>query len=128
ASSQQSSNDLASASLESLMNTRVSSVSRHEEELRRTAAAVSIITRDDIRRSGATDVAELLRMVPGADVAQLTSSTWAVSARGFNKLYAKNLLVMVDGRTVYDPAFSGVYWNLQNLVLEDIDRIEVIRG
>jgi len=120
--------DLTSLSLESLLSMKVSSVSRHDEELRNTAAAISVITQEDIRRSGVTDVAELLRMVPGMDVAQLTSNTWAVSTRGFNGQYATKLLVLVDGRTVYDPAFSGVYWQVLNLVLEDIERIEVIRG
>jgi iron complex outermembrane recepter protein len=120
--------DLSSISLESLMNVQVSSVSRHQEELRRSAAAVYVITQEDIRRSGMTDVAELLRTVPGVNVARINSSTWAVSSRGFNAQYATKLLVLVDGRTVYDPSFSGVYWHLQNLVLDDIERIEVIRG
>jgi iron complex outermembrane recepter protein len=126
--SQEQETDLADLSLESLLNMRVTSVSRRQEEMRKTAAAVFVITQEDIRRSGATDIADLLRMVPGVDVAQLTSNTWAVSVRGFNGLYATKLLVQVDGRTVYDPTFSGVFWDRQNLVLEDIDRIEVIRG
>jgi iron complex outermembrane recepter protein len=120
--------DLSEISLESLMNVQVSSVSRHHEELRRSAAAVYVITQEDIRRSGMTDVAELLRTVPGVNVARINNSTWAVSARGFNAQYATKLLVLVDGRTVYDPSFSGVYWNIQNIVLDDIERIEVIRG
>jgi iron complex outermembrane recepter protein len=120
--------DLTSLSLESLLSMKVSSVSRHDEELRNTAAAVYVITQEDIRRSGLTDVAELLRMVPGMAVAQLTSNTWAVSTRGFNAQYATKLLVLVDGRTVYEPQFSGVYWQVLNLVLEDIEKIEVIRG
>src|SRR5919198_3260567 len=85
--SQEDKPDLTSLSLESLLNVRVSSVSRHQEELRKTAAAAFVITQDDIRRSGVSDIADLLRMVPGLDVAQLTSNTWAVSARGFNGLY-----------------------------------------
>src|SRR5438132_7465336 len=106
----------------------MNSVSRHQEELRKTPAAVYVITQEDIRRSGVTDVAELLRMVPGIQVAQINSNVWAVGARGFSAEYSTELLVLVDGRTVYDPTFSGVYWREQNLVLEDIDRIEVIRG
>ena len=127
-SAQQDGADLTSISLESLMNTQVTSVSRHEEELRKTAAAVYVITQEDIRRSGATDITDLLRMVPGVQVAQINSSVSAVGARGFNFEYSTKLLVLVDGRTVYNPTFSGVYWHLQNLILEDIERIEVIRG
>ena len=120
--------DLSDMSLESLMNLRVSSVSRNLEELKGSAAAIYVITQEDIRRSGMTDLAELFRMVPGLNVAQINSSTWAVSARGFNAQYAAKLLVLIDGRTVYDPSFSGVYWYMQNLVMEDIERIEIIRG
>src|SRR5437870_1410199 len=127
-SSQQGGNDLTTLSLENLLSTEVTSVSRHQEELRKTPAAVYVITQEDIRRSGVTDVAELLRMVPGVQVAQINSNVWAVGARGFSAEFSNKLLVLVDGRTVYDPTFSGVYWRLQNLVLEDIDRIEVIRG
>src|SRR5207248_328993 len=128
ASAQGDEKDLSTTSLENLMNMQVTSVSRRAEELRSTPAAVYVITQEDIQRSGVTDVAGLLRMVPGIDVAQLSSSTWAVSARGFSAQFAGQLLVQVDGRTVYDPDFSGVYWNLQNLVLEDIEKIEVVRG
>ncbi len=124
----QSENELSAMSLEKLLDLRVSSVSRREEKLQRTAAAVYVITREDIRRAGATDLADLLRMVPGVHVAQLNSSVWAISARGFASQYATKMLVLVDGRSVYDPSFSGVYWHLQNLVLADIERIEVIRG
>jgi iron complex outermembrane receptor protein len=120
--------DLSAISLESLMNVQVSSVSRHQEDLRESAAAIFVITQEDIRRSGMTDVAEILRMVPGLNVAQINGHTWAVSARGFNEQYSTKLLVLIDGRTVYDPTFSGVYWHLQNMVLEDIERIEIIRG
>jgi len=127
-SAQQSIPDLTTASLEDLFSMEVTSVSRHQEELRKTPAAVYVITQEDIHRSGVTDVAELFRMVPGIQVAQIESSIWAVSARGFNAEYSTKLLIIVDGRTVYDPTFSGVYWRLQNFVLEDIERIEVIRG
>src|SRR5258705_51224 len=120
---QEIANELADSSIENLMYMQVTSVSRRHEELRSTSAAVYVIPSDDIRRSGVTDIAELLRMVPGMNVAQSNSSVWAISARGFNSQYSTKLLVAVDGRSVYDPTFSGVYWNLQNLVLQDIDRI-----
>ena len=120
--------DLSQASLEQLMSIEVTSVSKKEQKLSRVAAAISVITQEDIRRSGARNIPDLLRMVPGMDVAQVDANTWAVSARGFNDLYANKLLVMIDGRSVYDPAFGGVLWDLQDVPLEDIDRIEVIRG
>lgn len=87
-----------------------------------------MITQEDIRRSGATDIPDLLRMVPGLDVAQINANTWAISARGFNLQFANKLLVLVDGRAVYSPLFGGVYWDTVDVPLEDIDRIEVIRG
>ena len=122
------SQDLSSLSIEALMDVRVTSVSRKSEPLSRTAAAIHMITQEDIRRSGATSIAELLRMVPGLDVAQMDGNTWAISARGLNAQYANLLLVLIDGRTVYSPTTNGVYWDVQDTVLEDIDRIEVIRG
>lgn len=115
-------------SIEALMNLQVTSVSRKSEPLSRAAAAVTVITQEDIRRSGATSIPELLRLVPGLDVAQMDASTWAITARGFNSQYAAYMLVLVDGRTVYDPGFNGVRWDGQDTVLEDIDRIEVICG
>ena len=93
-----------------------------------TAAAVSVLTHDDIRRSGATSIPEALRLVPGLDVARVDAHTWAISSRGFNDVFANKLLVMIDGRTVYTPLFSGVFWDEQDTVLEDIERIEVVRG
>lgn len=120
--------DLSQASLEQLMSIEVTSVSKKEQKLSRVAAAVFVITQEDIRRSGARNIPDLLRMVPGMDVAQADANTWAVSARGFNDTYANKLLVMIDGRSVYDPAFGGVLWDVQDVPLEDIDRIEVIRG
>jgi iron complex outermembrane recepter protein len=128
ASSQQRTADLADRSLEDLMNIEVTSVSKTEEPLSRTAAAVFIIGRDDIAHSGATNIPDLLRMVPGADVAQINSNTWAVSARGFNARFSDELLVMVDGRPVYTQTFGGVFWDALDLPLDDIERIEVIRG
>jgi iron complex outermembrane receptor protein len=125
---QNSSADLANESLEDLMNIRVTSVSKQEQKVSRTAAAIFVITAEDIRRSGATNIPDLLRMVPGVDVAQINANTWAISVRRFNGRYSNELLVMVDGRTVYTPTFGGVFWDVLDLPLEDIERIEVIRG
>jgi iron complex outermembrane receptor protein len=110
------------------MNIEVTSVSKMEQKLSRVAAAIFVISQEDIRRSGATNIPDLLRMVPGLDVAQINGSTWAIGSRGFNGQFANKLLVMVDGRTVYSPTFSGVFWDTLDLPLEDIERIEVIRG
>src|SRR6185437_7567783 len=82
----------------------------------------------DIKRSGATNIPDLLRMVPGVNVAQAGAHDWAVTVRGDNSQFANKLLVLIDGRTVYNPAFSGTFWEVQDTLLEDIDRIEVIRG
>src|SRR5262245_36975219 len=120
--------DLTSLSLEDLMNVKVTSVSRRPQSLAETAAAVFVITQDDIRRSGATSLPEALRMVPGIEVARIDANKWAITARGFNGRFANKLLVMIDGRSVYTPLFSGVFWDAQDTVLEDIDRIEVVRG
>jgi iron complex outermembrane receptor protein len=125
---QQKSPDLTERSIEDLMNIEVTSVSKKEEKLARTAAAIFVITAEDIRRSGANSIPALLRMVPGLDVAQINASTWAISSRGFNDQIANKLLVLIDGRTVYSPLFNGVYWDVQEVPLEDIERIEVIRG
>lgn len=120
--------DLTQVSLEDLMNIRVTSVSKKEQRLLKTPAAVFVITQEDIHRSGATNIPDLLRMVPGVDVARITANTWAISIRGFNTRYSDKVLVLIDGRNVYTPSFSGVYWDQQDVPLEDIDRIEVIRG
>jgi iron complex outermembrane receptor protein len=119
---------LADLSLEDLVNLKVSSVSKKDEKLNDAAAAIFVLSNDDLRRSGATTVADALRLVPGLQVAAIDSSTWAVSARGFNSQYANKLLVMIDGRSVYSPIFSGTYWDAQQVFLDDVDRIEVIRG
>ncbi len=111
-----------------LMQMEVSSASRKAQSLSDTAAAAFIISQEDIRRSGATSIPEALRLAPGIDVARINSSSWAITARGFNGRYANKLLVLMDGRTLYTPLFSGVFWNLQDTLLEDIERIEVIRG
>jgi iron complex outermembrane receptor protein len=120
--------DLTQASLEDLMNIQVTTVSKKEQTLRTAGAAVFVITQEDIRRSGATNIPDLLRMVPGVNVAQMSASTWAISIRGFNDVFADKVLVLIDGRSVYNPITSGVSWDQQDLPLEDIERIEVIRG
>jgi iron complex outermembrane recepter protein len=120
--------DLTSQSLEDLMNVEVTSASKKEQTLSRVAAAIFVITKEDIRRSGATNIPDLLRMVPGLDVAQIDANTWAISARGLNEQFSNKLLVMVDGRSVYTPTFGGVYWDTVDVPLDDIERIEVVRG
>ncbi len=119
---------LADWDLEDLMNLTVTSVSKKEQKVSETAAAVFVITQEDIRRTAATSIPEALRMVPGIQVARVDANKWAISARGFNGRFANKLLVMIDGRVVYNPLFSGVIWETQDTVLEDVDRIEVIRG
>jgi iron complex outermembrane receptor protein len=120
--------DLTQKSLEDLMSIKVTSVSKKEQTTSQAAGAVFVISREDIRRSGALNIPDLLRMVPGLDVAQIDGGKWAVSARGFNGQYSDKLLVLVDGRTVYTPIFAGVFWDSQNMALDTIERIEVIRG
>ena len=119
---------LKSLSLEDLMNVEVTSVSRHPEKLSRTASAIQVITAEDIRRSGATNIAEALRLADNLDVARQSAYAWSITARGFNTSLANKLLVLIDGRTVYTPLFSGVFWDVQNYLLADIERIEVISG
>jgi iron complex outermembrane recepter protein len=120
--------NLSQASLEDLMNIEITSASRKEQRATDVAAAVFVITHEDILRSGMTSVPDLLRLAPGVEVAQINSNKWAVSVRGFNGLYANKLLVLVDGRSLYNRLFSGVLWDFEDVVLDDIDRIEVIRG
>jgi iron complex outermembrane recepter protein len=122
------SDDLTELSLEELMNVEVTSVSKRTETISEAAAAVYVLTREDIRRAGVTSIPEALRLVPGLQVARGTSNTWSISARGFNGRFANKLLVLIDGRSVYTPLFSGVFWDVQDTLLEDIERIEVIRG
>jgi iron complex outermembrane recepter protein len=128
AGSQETPKDLSTKSIEDLMNIEVTSVSKKEQKLSRIASAIFVVTQDDIRSSGATNIPDILRMVPGLDVAQINGNTWEISSRGFNAQYANKLLVLIDGRTVYSPLFAGVYWDVQDVPLEDIDRIEAIRG
>ena len=120
--------DLTKLSLEELMNIEVTSVSKKTEKLSKAAAAIFVITQEDIRRSGVTSIAEALRLAPGIEVARVDAHTWAISARGFNDVFANKLLVLLDGRSIYTPLFSGVFWDQQDTLLEDIERIEVIRG
>ncbi|MCH7959135.1 MAG: TonB-dependent receptor plug domain-containing protein, partial [Candidatus Hydrogenedentes bacterium] len=115
-------------SLEELLNIEVTSVSKKAEKRTEAAAAIFVITSEDIRRSGVRSIPDALRMVPGLAVAQLDANKWSVSSRGFAGRFSFKLLVLIDGRSVYTPQFGGVYWEAQDVVFEDIDRIEVIRG
>jgi iron complex outermembrane recepter protein len=128
ARAQEKQTDLTTLNIEDLMNIDVTSASKKEQKLSQVAAAIFVITKEDIHRSGITNLPDLLRMAPGMDVAQVTASAWAVSARGFNGQYAPTLLVLIDGRSVYTPVFSGVYWDAQAVPLDSIERIEIIRG
>ena len=128
ASAQNNQVDVTTMSVEDLMNMQITSVSKRTQKVADAAAAVYVITQDDIRRSGATNIPEALRLAPGIQVARIDENKWAISARGFNGRFADKLLVLIDGRSVYTPLFSGVYWNVQDVMLEDVDRIEVIRG
>jgi iron complex outermembrane receptor protein len=120
--------ELAQLSLEELMNILVTTVAGVEEELFRTPAALHVITAEDIRRAGHRRVSEALRLAPGVFVGVINSQSYAVGTRGFNGGLANKTLVLIDGRAVYDPLFGGTFWNVQDVLLEDIDRIEVIRG
>ena len=120
--------DLSDLSLEELTKLEFSTASRRSQKANEIAAAVFVISQDDIRRSGARSIPEALRLAPGLQVAQIDGVTWAISARGFNGRFANKLLVLMDGRTLYTPSFSGTYWDSQDTLIEDIERIEVIRG
>lgn len=120
--------DLTELTLSELMNVEITSVAKKPQPLREVPAPVFVITQEDIRRSGVTTIPEALRMAPGMEVARVNSHGWAISARGFNNFFADKLLVLLDGRNVYTPLFGGVFWDVQDTLLEDIDRIEVIRG
>lgn len=119
---------LKQLSIEELMNVEVTSVSRSPESLASAAAAVTVVTNEDIRRSDALTIPDALRFVPGLHVAQTTADSWAVSSRGFSGVNSEKLLVLSDTRSVYTPLFSGVFWDVQDFLMEDVDRIEVIRG
>ena len=120
--------DYLNLPLEHLLSMEVTSVAKKKQSLKDVAAAVFVITAEDIRRSGVTSIPEALRMAPGIQVARMDANKWAISSRGFNSQFANKLLVMIDGRTVYTPSYSGVYWDAQDTMMEDIERIEVIRG
>src|SRR5688572_28699172 len=128
AAAQPPQDELKRLSIEELMRIDVTTAGRREQPIGTTAAAIEVITGDDIRRSGVTTIAEALRLADGVHVARLNNGEWRISARGFNGSTPNKLLVMVDGRTVYSPLFAGVFWNTLDYLLEDIDRIEVIRG
>ncbi len=112
--------DLTRLTLEELMDIQVTSLSKGEEDFSKAASAIFVITQEDLRRSGINTIPEALHMVPGVQVAQIDSSTWAISARGFNSRFANKLLVLIDGRSVYTHVFSGVFWDEQDLMLADI--------
>src|SRR5262249_13737945 len=120
--------DPYSLSPEQLFSAEVISPSRTPESVWEAPAAISVLTATAIERAGATTLPEALRLIPGVDVARINSSGWAISARGFNSALANKLLVLIDGREIYDPLFSGVYWDVQDTPLADIERIEVVRG
>lgn len=120
--------DMMDFSLEDLFDLTVVSVSKQEEKVFAASSAVHVITQRDIRRSGYTSIPEALRSVPGLQVARINNHAWAISTRGFNSRHAHKLLVLMDGRSVYTPLSGGTYWDLQDTVMEDIDRIEIIRG
>jgi len=119
---------LKQLSLAQLGNVEVTTTSKEPEEVWKTAAAVFVITQEDIRRSGATSIPDVLRLAPGVEVAQVDSDHWSVGIRGFGSVLASKLLVLIDGRSVYTPLFAGVYWQAQATPLEDVERIEIIRG
>ncbi|MEE4355127.1 MAG: TonB-dependent receptor [Desulfococcaceae bacterium] len=120
--------DFTALSLEELKNVKITSASKTPEKISDIPAAVFVVTRDDIRRSGATSIPEALRLAPGVQVARISATEWAVNIRGLNELFSNKLLVLVDGRSVYTHVYSGVFWDIQDTVLEDIERIEIIRG
>src|SRR5579872_5348907 len=125
---QESINQLKRMSLDQLLNEQVTTVSKTPEKLSESPSAVQVITAEDIQRSGAVSLPEALRLASNLEVAQVNSHDWAISARGFDNTVANKLLVMIDGRTVYTPLYAGVFWDVQNVLLEDIDRIEVVSG
>ena len=119
---------LKKLSVDQLMEIEVTSVSKSPEKLSEVASAIQVVTADDIRQSGATSIPEALRLATNLEVAQIDSRQWAITSRGFNNLFANKMLVMIDGRSVYTPLFAGVYWDVQDTLMEDLDRIEVISG
>jgi iron complex outermembrane recepter protein len=120
--------DLKQLTLAELMNIEITSVAKKEQKWLDTPAAIFVITQEDIRRSGVTSIPEALRLAPGVTVSRINGNSWAIGIRGFGSGFSRSLLVLIDGRSVYTPLFAGVYWDVQDTLLEDIDRIEVIRG
>ncbi|MBK8816924.1 MAG: TonB-dependent receptor [Methylococcaceae bacterium] len=120
--------DVTELDMAELLKVKVTSVSKKTQALSDAPSAIFVISNEDIKRTGVTSVPEALRMAPGIDVARINANRWAITARGFNGGFANKLLVLIDGRSVYTPSFSGVYWDAQDVMLEDVDRIEVIRG
>jgi iron complex outermembrane receptor protein len=125
---QQSGNPLKELTLEQLGNIEVTTVSKQPTEVWKTPAAVYVITNEDIQNSGATTIPEALRLAPGVEVAQIDSHQWSVGIRGFGSNLTRNILVLIDGRTVYTTLLAGTYWEVQNVMLQDVERIEIIRG
>ncbi len=120
--------ELSDFSLEDLLDMEVTSVSKSAQPLSKAASAIFVVTQDDIQRAGARSIPEALRLVPGIEVAQINRHRWAITSRGFNSVFASKMLVLMDGRTMYTPLFSGTFWNQQSTPVENIERIEVIRG
>jgi iron complex outermembrane receptor protein len=120
--------DLGQATIEQLLSLEVTSAGRRQQRAEDVAAAVHVISRDDIRRSGLTLLPEILRLAPGVQVAQVNANKWAVSVRGFNSLYSNKLLILVDGRSLFNRAFAGVLWDGLDLDVDEIERIEIVRG
>ena len=121
-------NEALDLSVEDLLNVEVTSVAKKAQSLNDAPAAAFVISNEDIKRTGSTSIPDALRLAPGLDVAKIDANKWAVSSRGFNGRRANKLLVLIDGRSAYTRSFSGVYWENQDVMMEDIDRIEVIRG
>jgi iron complex outermembrane receptor protein len=119
---------LKDLTLEELANVEVTTPGKMPESAFRTPAAVYVLTQDEIRRSGATNIPEALRLVPGVEVSRIDSYKWAIGIRGFATRLSKGVLVLIDGRSVYTPLFAGVYWEAQDVPLQDVERVEVIRG
>lgn len=119
---------LKGLSLKQLGQIQVTTASKEPEEVWNTPAAVYVLTAAEIRRSGSTSVPDALRLVPGVEVARINASQWAIGVRGFNGQFSQNVLVLIDGRSVYTPVFGGVFWDVQNVPLDSIERIEVVRG
>src|SRR5579871_1362164 len=123
---QQSTNPLKQLTLEQLGNIKVTTAQRAPEQVRKTSAAIYVITQEDIERSGATTIPEALRLVPGVEVARIDGNKWSIGIRGFGSRLSRDVLVLIDGRTVYTTLLAGTYWEVQNVLLQDVERIEVI--